>query len=196
VPEQARASQSNRQIAVRLRDVVGPDPRVTRHRDDDGRSSVDIVQFSDAPDDGLNTYSTIGLSDTPLMSGGREFPARVELLLVASGTFSPASRVLGSAAFCVINSRWFCEPGAIFSDIISRYETGLEVKHLLFVPPFPWGEELNMLRLPDKSVAWLLAVPITDQERQFAAERSADALEDLFAEHELDYFDFHRQSLV
>jgi hypothetical protein len=47
-----------------------------------------------------------------------------------------------------------------------------------------------------KTVAWLLAVPISDAEAQLRAERGSDALETRFEEAEIDIFNPNRHSVV
>ena len=37
--------------------------------------------------------------------------------------------ILSTAAFCIINSKWFCYPGAIFPDIVSMYLKSSKIKH-------------------------------------------------------------------
>ena len=50
------------------------------------------------------------------------------------------------------------------------------------------------MRLATKTVAWLLAVPITDAEAAYAGQHGAEALEDLFERAQIDLFDLDRDS--
>ena len=71
--------------------------------------------------------------------------------------------VLARAAFQVINSGWRCEPGAVFPGVVSAHlETALS--HLFLTPPFLWEDELTSRVVGDKTVAWPLALPISEGE--------------------------------
>lgn len=70
------------------------------------------------------------------------------------------------------------------------------MKHFLFVPPFLWEDELPTLEFEGRSIAWLLALPISDQERSFAESNGSDDLEDLFQQNQIDIFDLERPSVV
>jgi antitoxin YqcF len=86
-------------------------PPVHRFWDENKESSVFILEATDRPQDGVASYATIGLSDRPLMFKRREFDTRVELVDACGSAFSGFANVLATAAFCVINSGWFCAPG-------------------------------------------------------------------------------------
>ena len=70
------------------------------------------------------------------------------------------------------------------------------MRHFLFLPPFLWETELKTSQFGGKTVSWLLAVPISDAERQFAENRGSDKLEDLFVERQIDVFNIERLSVV
>ena len=87
-----------------------------------------------------------------------------------------------------------CEPGEVFVDVIPP-AVSTTLRHTLLVPPFLWEEGLDSVVVDYKTVAWLLAVPISDAEAQFRAEQGADALESRFEEAEIDIFNPNRQSV-
>jgi len=76
------------------------------------------------------------------------------------------------------------------------YELSKTMKHALFVPPFLWEEALETLELPERTVAWLLAVPISEAEYQFAEREGSEKLEDLFVKHQIDIFNLERESVL
>lgn len=188
-------SASNRTIAHTAAAVFGGSPKVTQYWDDDEASAVDLLACADQPTGGVTSYATIGLSDTPLVQDGDEFPVRVEFLGACASNVDFFPNVLSTAAFYVINDGLFVQPGAVFQRVVEMYDPELPMKHLMFVSPFLWGDAPNTLELPDKTVAWLLAVPISEAERAYADEHGSDALEDLFAEHDIDIFDIERPSV-
>jgi hypothetical protein len=98
--------------------------------------------------------------------------------------------------FFVIRNSWLCAPGVVFPSLLSEYRLSSTLEHVLWVPPFPW-EQLGAIEIgPGTRVHWLLAVPISEPERQLLEERGFDAFEALFAELEVEYFDLERGSIV
>lgn len=188
-------SESNELIARTAAAVFGGSPKVVAYGDESEGSSIDILSCADTPRVGATSYATVGLSDHPLYKGDEEYPVRVEFVGTCNTSFAHFANVLSTAAFNIINSRWFCHPGAIFPGIVGMYDASLTMKHLLFVPPFIWTPDLKTLKLEDKTVAWLMAVPISEAEYRFAEENSTDDLEVVFEEKEIDPVDIKRPSV-
>jgi hypothetical protein len=191
-----RASKSNRALARLLVSAFGGQPTVRRYWDDPRQSYVDVARLDAHPDPGLTAYATLGLSDYPLIRDGREYPARVEFVGVARTEWTKFPNILATAAFCVINSNWFAMPGRIFPNVVTIHQRNLELKHVLFVSPFLWEGELETVTFPDKTVAWLMAVPISDREAEYARRNGSEALETLMEEKEVNDFDPDRPSLI
>lgn len=190
------ASTANKLIAKTAAQAFGGSPTVTRFWDDRRSSHVDVLSCGDRPQPGVTSYATVGLSDWPLFQDGVEYKARLEITGACGSSFEGFDHALATAAFAIINSRWFCFPGAIFPDVLSINQSSPTMRHLLFAPPFLWEDELPTLHLEDKTVAWLLAVPISEEERALAEHTSADELQDLFEERQIDLFDLERPSVV
>lgn len=97
------ASASNRAIA-RIAAAFGGKPAVTRYWDDNHHhNALDILACTDQPTDDVTSYATLGLSDTPLIQDGTEFPARVELLGACASKVDFCPNALSTATFYVIN---------------------------------------------------------------------------------------------
>jgi hypothetical protein len=121
---------------------------------------------------------------------------RVEVAGVAHKHGSEFPNLLATAALFVIRNSWLCAPGVVFPSLLSEYHLSSTLEHVLWVPPFPW-EQLGAVEIgPGTRVHWLLAVPISEAERQLLDERGFDAFEALFAELEVEYFDLERASIV
>ena len=189
-------SDANKTIAKTVAAAFGGNPKVARFWDDDHKSHVDILTCEDRPQKGVISYSTVGLSDWPLYKGEEEYGVRLEIVGACGSAFTNFDNALSTAAFCIINSKWFCFPGAVFPDVLSMYDCSPTMQHFLFVPPFLWENDLNTIDLEEKKVAWLLAVPISEAERVFADDNGSDKLEDLFVERQIDIFNLHRSSEV
>jgi hypothetical protein len=65
----------------------------------------------------------------------------------------------------------------------------------MFFPPFLW-EDLKTMEFDGVKVAWLMAIPISESEYQFAIENTTDKLGELFEENDIDYFDLNRKPVV
>ena len=171
-------------------------PPISRYWDENERSSIYILEAADHPRSGVVSYATIGLSDHPLMFREREFGARVELVGACSSSFTGFANLLSTAAFCVINSGWFCAPGIIFPDIVSMYKSSNTLSDIYFTHPFLWNESLRSTLIGDRQLAWLLAVPVSKEEAAFAKSYGAQRLEALFEEKNIDIYDLNRASVV
>jgi hypothetical protein len=73
---------------------------------------------------------------------------------------------------------------------------GSRCDRLLASLPYPWGPELQTCHVGDRHVDFLWLLPITKQERDFKVANGLAALEALFEERELRYWDPHRPSAV
>lgn len=178
-----------------LSSIFGDGPRgVSEYFDDSERSSVNVMWVANSPAPNLCSYSTIGLSDHPLMFRGKEFGNRVEFVGACQSSVVDYPRMLSSLAFCIINTGWFCAPGVIFPDAVTMYGLSKTMSDIYFVPPFLWGG-ISPIFLEGRKIAWLLAVPISRAEANFAQSAGPDKLEALFEAQRVDIFDIHRPSL-
>ncbi len=192
----ANISEENKLVARKLASVFGGKPTVNRYWDEAEKSFVDLVSCIDQPCDGVSSYGTIGLSDYALIQDGKEFPVRLEIVGAAASGNEAFPNILTTAAFYIINNEWFCCPGAILKNAVDMYDQSLHMKHLLFVSPFLWGDGFTTLECESKSVAWLLAIPISESEREYAEQKGSDELENLFEEKQIDVFDLSREAAL
>lgn len=205
--EGREVTPNDRRIAqIAARAFGAPDWTVRRYWDDAQVTSVDVLFAPDSPLEGVlvpdpvaggvNAFATIGMSDTPLMMDGKEYKVRAELVAADSGRCKTFPNIVATAAFHVMRSGFFCFPGAILPDVVAQYRASRSMRHLLFVPPFPWERKLRTTKVGKKKVAWLMIVPISDRERDFADREGTDALEELLERAEADFLDIRRKSVV
>jgi antitoxin YqcF len=193
-------SDANRQLAQTVLQAFGGEPpRVLRYLDAPEEHHVDIAVADDVPADGITSYSTLGLSDTPLVDQGREIDLRIELVGACRQEHDEFANVVSTAAFCIIKDHWFAYPGRIFPEIVGMYFPDAQVKHLLLVPPFLW--DLETQRLPEKTVAWLQLVPITEAELRYARRQARiagdeQALPKALERARIDVYDLRRPSVL
>ncbi|WP_399627949.1 suppressor of fused domain protein [Sporosarcina sp. SG10008] len=188
-------SNENKIIAKSALQALGGKPSVSKFWDDSNVSNIDLLSTINRPFDGVTSYSTIGLSNHSIGFTVDETPLRIEIVGASATEYGQFSNVLATCAFCIINSKFSVFHGEVFRDIIKMYYPNSEMKHMLFVSPFLW-EELKTIDFPNKKVAWLLAVPISENEYLFAQEKGTDSLEELFGKGKIDIFDLERESIL
>lgn len=186
--------QANRVLARRLADAVGGTPTARRYYLDDERTRhVDIAKFVDRPQPGVTTYATLGLSDTPVPRQVRP-PLGVEVL-GACDSKAAFHVVLAAIAARVRTRPARAEPGAVFDRVVPE-QMSATLRHAVLVPQFLWVSAFGTEVVDYKTVAWLLAVPISDAEREFCAAHGSDALEARFEQAQIDVFDPNRPSIM
>lgn len=183
-------------IARRAAGVFGGTPKVIRYKDDAEINWVDILSCADRPSPGVTSYATIGMSchDNQMTSGGK--PLRVELLGASDSHMTKFADMLSSCAFNVASGQYSLTPGVIFPDIVSAYEPEATMRHMLFVAPFLWGNEPTEISDDDYTVAWLMAVPVSESEFEYARQHGTDALQDRLEQDDANVLDIHRKPVV
>lgn len=159
-------TQENKVIARTVLGAFGGKPKVTKYWDDNKNSSIDILSVSDQPQEGITSYSTLGLSDHSINYEVNGTPLRIEIVAAMESASDIYANVLSTCAFNIINSNFTCAPGVIFKNVISMYDQETDMKHIMFVPPFLWEEDLELLEFSNKNVTWLMALPISEGELQ------------------------------
>ncbi|MGD7048805.1 suppressor of fused domain protein [Rossellomorea marisflavi] len=188
-------STDHKIIAKTAHNAFGGKPGVSRYWDENNVSNIDMLTTVNRPVDGVSSYSTIGLSDHSIEWTVDETSLRIEIVGASAKGYEQFPNILASCAFCLINSKFSVSHGEVFRNIIQMYYPNIEMKHVLFVSPFLW-EDLKTLEFTNKKVAWLLAVPISENEYLFSQEKGTDSLEELFEQEEIDIFDLDRESIV
>ena len=189
-------SEADRRIAAHMRSVFGGDEwRVVDYLDRDEKSEIYILHSTETPEQGLISFCTIGLSDYPDDHYEVEPPLGTEIIAVSN--LPEFGEAVSTAAFCVINSGYHARPGGAFPGVVKLHHPDTTVPDLMFAEPYMWGEEALRSRVyGDKTVAWLQALPISGAETAYLREHGAEALGELFAEHDPDFIDLHRDSVV
>lgn len=187
-------TEENKALAVYLRSVIGGRPSVTKFWDDAHLSSIDIMCVENAPDEGVSTVATLGLSDTAIGLEADGKPLRVELLMSYRTSQGDGENILSTCAFNVINSSMAINPGTIFPRVLELYRPHSQMVHIMFSSPYLW--DLRAQDFAAKKVAWLVAIPISDAEYELARSEGSDALENLLEQHSADVFNLDRQSLL
>jgi hypothetical protein len=194
--EKTEISAKNKRLAKHVAGIFGGTPSANRYGDEAGKSFVDIMVAIDSPVRSLASFSTFGLSDHPNPAGPKGRPLPVEIVGACAADVKKFDKALSTAAFCIINSKWPCRAGAIFPDCLGMYRLSKTLKHFFFIAPCLWTEDLKPLRVGKKTITWLLAVPISDEERRYAEKDGPAALDKLFEKKRIDIPDVQRPSVV
>lgn len=187
-------TEENRMIALKVREAFGGKPHVHKYWDENKKSSVDILSCEDNSFDGKLSYSTIGLSDYSIGYEDNSIPLRVELVGACDSEYFP--NILATCAFNIINSKFNCSFGTIFLDVVKMYFNNGPMQHILFLTPFIWEYNLQTIKFENKEVAWLIAIPISEEERIFADRNGIGALQELFENNHINVFDLQRVSVI
>jgi len=172
------------------------EPPIYRHWDDDHRQDIHVLEAADRPQIGVTSYATVGLSEYPIVRNGEELKLGVELLGACSSAYPGFEKVMATLGFCIINSKWFCAPGVIFPGAINMYDISSTMSDIYFANQYLWGDNFKSMSIDGKTIAWLLAVPVSKQESEFANRYGPEKLEKLFADKGIDIFDLNRVSVV
>ena len=189
-------SEENRAIAHCVAMAFGGTFRVNNYYDEAEQLSIPILWCSDRPVHGVTSYSTVGLSDYPMRQEEKEFPARLELVGACGTATELFPNLLSTASFYIMRSQWLCYPGVVLQDAVTSYGLSSTMSHLYFTAPFLWEKKLTTLKFKTKTVAWLLAMPISVPELKYRDAHGDKELELLFERAHIDVFDVNRPSAV
>ena len=189
-------TQAGKKFANRLHQLIGGEFSVFSYGDERGRSTVDILRCIGGPSPDITTYVTLDLHKHANSVGKPPKNIRVDLMGMCYGKPGEFGEALSTAAFCIINSRWPCFPGAIFPDIVSMHKISRTMAHVMFAPPVPWDRELGVVKVGRQNVHCLSMIPISESEYRFAEKKGSDALEEKLAKEKVDVADLNRRAVV
>jgi hypothetical protein len=168
-------------------------------KDSDGtRWPFQVVKFSGGPIANTVTYSTLGLSDTPLASPVSPKEIRHELILMARPEFCDRNipailHQIGMEA--IRRGRPYLRGDLIGPRGTLILDTGMEALYLS--PPAYLPEAFATYKSPEGVLcvfAWL--VPVTSFEADFVKKKGWEAFEDRLASVNPDLLDLNRKSIV
>lgn len=195
----SKKTKDNLEIFHRAQEIFGPKEgkfTVQSYWDEKKENWVDIIQYPDSPYENVVSFSTIGLSDFSIGKKVNEIPLGVEILGASYQSFDMFPNIISTCAFNIIIDHYSCFPGCIYPHVVEIYAPKVDMKHILFVPPFGWEKEFHTLELSSKKVAWLLAIPISEAEYQYARQNGLTDLENRLEEKQVDTFDLKRKSVL
>jgi antitoxin YqcF len=172
--------------------VPGDVVHIARHYDEGERNVIAIFTSENAA--GI-VAATVGVMDYDQARQGKP-PLATEILFDARGRPASIANIAATIGFYIIKDGWRVAPGVTFAEMVSMYEPGLRVRHVVFVPPFQWDEGMTRVALSDRTVYPLLAVPITDGELRLVQEQGANELQERWERFSTDVLDWSREGVA
>jgi hypothetical protein len=194
VNQQVEYSAENKMVGKWAWKAFGGKPQIQVYHHDTQERDISLLWCVHRPTGGIISYSTIGLSDYPMFKDGHEIPLRLEIAGAAAIRDTLFANALSSAAFYIMRTRKFVQAGSVLPSYVKEYISEATVPHLYFTEPSIWPAGLPNLDCGTKTVRWLMAVPISDAERQLLQARGDAALEMALAEKQVDIFNLRRES--
>jgi antitoxin YqcF len=185
-------SDADISIAEAEADIFDADFTVRRYWDEPENSSIDLLRCEDRPEEGVTSFGTIGLSARERGDG----QGRTELVGACRTRFPYFDNIISTVAFNVINSGWACEVGALHNDVVTMYEASPTLEHVILLLPSLWGRTFPPLELPDRTVNWLMVMPISESEFVYAEQHGAAALVRQLEESGAELTDLHRAPAI
>jgi len=197
-PESKTPSPQHKAVARHALAVFGGTPVVhAYHHDQIETLSIDMLEVDDSPEDGLVSYSTLGLFAVALRhDDGLPMETRVELCAEVPDDLDQWGTVMATAAFGLMRDERAAIPGRVLPGCVSEYYPDTTVPHLYLCVPYSWQDgRFPRLELDGMMVNWLQAVPISEAERAFIESEGHEAFEDLLLDQSPDLYDLLRESL-
>ena len=192
-PPSTKPPAAHIEWAKYLRLKVPGDPvKVFSHYDEGEKNVIHIFTSENA--EGI-VAATVGVMDYDQARPGKP-PLATEILLDARGRPCEVANVVATIAFCIMKDGWKVAPGITFPDVVAMYAPDLQVKHILFVPPFQWEDGMTRVTLSDRTIFPLLAVPITDGELRLVERQGEDELTERWERLSTDVLDWSREGVA
>ncbi len=182
-------SEQLRALANGMRSALGREGDLSRALSDDGRTQVDLFTLTDAPEKGVTTYVTLGVSERSLDLQVEQRDLRVEFVLSARDRSGRGKHAIEDAALTAIASGR-ASYGSVITEALDPARKGGERRHLFLGS----STALPLARadFADRIVTWLTLVPISSSERDYVRNNGGAAFETLLETAGADIFDLDR----
>ena len=178
--------------AQHLKLLLGGECTVHNFYDESEKNNVHI--FRSINEEGI-FVATVGLMEIN-QSKNKDIELFTEIIMDQRGYDERIENVLSTIAFYILKDGWRVAPGVVFEQMVEMYFPNHPLPHVMFVPPFQWETEMTSVKLETKLIYPLMAVPISEAERQFAAKNEGQDLESLWTSNATDVLNWSRQSAV
>jgi hypothetical protein len=172
--------------------AFGSPPAIWRFTREDDDLAIDVGGCSNQPSDGLVSYTTIGLSGQPAAQIPGVPPQGWELAAVCSSQWKLFPQILAAAAFEILNQNQVPFPGHFLCGIIGRFYPLTTTPNIYFARPLMWPDKLQSLECEQRTVHWLLAVPVSSAELSHLEKNGDAGLEKHYQDRHVNMFDLAR----
>ncbi len=179
----------NKKIAQYAWEFIGGTSEIFSYHNDDKTVSVDVMTCADE-NFSITTMSTIGLSNVDIGKEIEGKPLRVELLMLGNAHEETFENILASVAFRIKENQ-YCDFGLIIENVIESYDGDATVNHVLLMQPVFW-EKYSPFELDGNIIAWLLAIPVSEDERNYIEKNGIDKFDELLGRSHVDLIDLRR----
>ena len=181
-------------VAETAMDTFGGEQMVYSYSNVDESQSIDVTYCKDSPEEGYVSCSTIGLYDVDCKWSYKGKRLRAEIMAVSDNVDDQIRNILSTVAFSIMDIRK-CYPGMILEDIVVEYVSDSDMRHIMLTPNLMW-DEIEDIELDDIHITWLMMLPISQSEYEYAREHGWKQLEEIFFEKEIDVADFYREPVI
>jgi len=193
VPQLAVLLQLSAHTATLIRRAFGTfSGRVFRRAA--GAGQIEVARLPGCPEVGLTTSISIGLSDHVWPQPERP---RVEVILASTIDTEVTGQIVANAAFHVMDTGFFPEPGTMVRDVVAVLKAGdlsQRLPHLYFNVPRHW-----LVRLPldigPPAITMTQAIPVSEAEYQLWRAHGPAGLDNLFKVRKIDLADLRRSGI-
>jgi hypothetical protein len=193
VPQLAALLQLSAHTATLVRRAFGTfSGRVFRRAA--GAGQIEVARLPGCPEVGLTTSISIGLSDHVWPQPERP---RVEVILASTIDSEVTGQIVANAAFHVMDTSFFPEPGTMVRDVVAVLKAGdlsQRLPHLYFNVPRHW-----LVRLPldigPPAITLTQAIPVSEAEYQLWRAHGPAGLDNLFKVRKIDLADLRRSGI-
>ncbi|MFN7918533.1 MAG: suppressor of fused domain protein [Bryobacteraceae bacterium] len=140
-----------------------------------------MVRVEDSPSNGLVSYGTIGLFQSPLRAGRRDLPIRLELIGFSHAGDDRMEQVLCESAAELGHRRLLAFPGCILHGLIGGIFSGSRLPHAYLSGPDRWSARFGTVSHKSLEVHFLHVVPVTDPEAGYLKQHGFEKFEKLLA---------------
>lgn len=184
----------NKKVAKHALSFVGGKPNVVRHYNDDESKKIDIMTSNTGVIKGIPTCATIGLNQTDIGLSVKGKTLRVELVAVCDLNPEILGSILANISFEVMDKK-SCAYGMLIPNVISFYVKETELKHVVLMSPVFWPE-YQVLEDEECTIAWLMAVPITDSEKKYIEKNGVADFDSFLEIKKIDVINMRREAII
>lgn len=159
-----------------------------------GGAQIEVGRLPGCPEIGVTTSMSIGLSDHVWPLAERP---RVEVVLASTIDTDVIGQIVANAAFHVMDSGFFPEPGSMVRDVVAVLGAGdlsQRLPHLYFNVPRLWSLDLP-LDVGPPAITLTQAIPVSEAEYQLWRAHGPAGLDQLWRARRVDLADLRRSGV-